>query len=100
MSTFRCCDCELLILESNTCTGCNNLKHHKVRRKKASEIPARLNAPISITSPKRIILAIREHRLLNQQLQENIIELRNELTKSAVPVTSNIDGDLKNIFKS
>ena len=23
---FRCCDCELLILESNTCTGCNNLK--------------------------------------------------------------------------
>ena len=101
---FRCCDCELLILESNTCTGCNNLKRSESRnvsrRKKASETPARLNAPISITSPKRIILAIREHRLLNKQLQENIIELRNELTKSAVPVTSNLDGDLKNIFKS
>ena len=60
--------------------------------------PAKLNAPISKTSPGRLKLALQQQRLKCQQLQEELQQMRTELSTNAVPVDNELNNDLLTIL--
>ena len=60
--------------------------------------PAKLNAPISKTSSERLKLTIQSFRIENKELKEKVMELQQELSKSSLKVSENLDEDLTSIM--
>ena len=60
--------------------------------------PAKLNAPISLTSPDRIKLTLQNHRLENKALKKEIEKLQLELKKSSVNISTELNDDMKSIM--
>ena len=72
-----------------------------MKRKSNSELtPAKLHAPISLTSPERIKLAFQEYRLENKQLKTELESTKQEIQKSSVPVSSELSRDLIDIMSN
>ena len=63
-------------------------------------VPAKLNAPISITSPERTVLTLKGHRLENRMLQAQIEELKLEIHTAARSVSEDLNHDLISIMPS
>lgn len=100
--------CLLLLKSAEKCEHCEKLdtsiqsKTRKALKRKAETItkPAKLCAPISLTSPERIILTMQNQRSEIKSLKRDVEMLREELQKSAVPVTPELNDDLKNIMNN
>ena len=100
---FRPHNC-LVLCESTKCSVCSNKEqqHEKLQQKKSEKslIPAKPNAPISMTSPERIKLTLQNHRIKNRELQARIETLQNEISLSAISVSNNLNSDLVSIMSN
>eukprot|EP00112_Aurelia_sp_Birch-Aquarium-sp1_P016687 Seg3808.2 transcript_id=Seg3808.2/GoldUCD/mRNA.D3Y31 product="DNA transposase THAP9" pseudo=true protein_id=Seg3808.2/GoldUCD/D3Y31 len=74
----------------------NSLKKKEI----ASLVPAKLKAPISQTSSQRIVLAMKQHRLENKELQETITQLKEELANHSVPLNAELSNDFVSIMEN
>ena len=101
---FRSQSCEILVATAGICCACNTLQSKKVKSLKRKStylhVPAKLNAPISITSPERIVLTLQGHRLENRMLQAQIEELKLEIHTAARSVSEDLNHDLISIMSS
>ena len=103
----RSTDCYLLINTDSTCNACISTsknvtsKNKKAIKRKAQTIlePAKSKAPISLTSPARILLKMQNQRTEIKSLKADNEYLRKELEKSSVPVSPNLHEDLNHIIK-
>ena len=68
------------------------------RNSRKFNTPAKLNAPISKTSPGRIKLTLQEQRLKCQQLEDELNCMRNELSANSVAVDSELNSDFMSIL--
>ena len=74
---YRSKDCKLLLSDgdvSSDCTIIQKYENNCANKKKACE-PAKLKAPISVTSPERIKLTLKMHREENKVLLTKITQL-------------------------
>ena len=98
---YRATDC-LLLTNSNVCENCNaQLKKSEKalkRSSKAMTVPAKLNAPISLTSPDRLKLTIQNYRFENKSLKSEIEKLNKEISRSAVAVSEDLSTDFVSIM--
>ena len=103
----RSINCSILIQKSDAqltecCSQCKSHSMQEIkinnRKKKVLATPASLKAPISLTSPERILLTLRKQRAENEELHKEIVELKEELHHSALPVTKHLHDDLQNII--
>ena len=62
--------------------------------------PSRLKAPISLTSPTRLKLAMQQERLKCKQLEVEISNMKTEIEKASKPVEKNLSEDLCKIFSN
>ena len=99
---FRSQSCEILVATAGIRCACNTLQSKKVKSLKRKStylhVPAKLNAPISITSPERIVLTLQGHRLENRMLQAQIVELILEIHTAAHSDSEDLNHDLISIF--
>ena len=69
------------------------------RRKRAREnVPASHKAPVSVTSPNRIKLALQAQGFKCKQLEHEIEKMKTEVDQKSVPVTNDLSNDLLNII--
>ena len=62
--------------------------------------PSKVKAPISLTSPTRLKLAMQQERLKCKQLEVEISKMKTEIEKAGKPVEKNLSEDLCKIFSS
>ncbi len=97
----RVLDCEILI-EGTQCSDCacleKKLQWQRQNKERSLSVPAKPNAPISITAPVKIKLALQQQRLKCAQLEEKLKEMDAELKKNAVPISEYLGEDIINIF--
>ena len=94
--------CNLLLLHTKQCVTCfatvkkNNYSFSK--KKVNLNTPAKLNAPISKTNPKRVLLTIQKSRLKCAEFEERCEQLQMELSKGSVQVEAQLSDDLVSII--
>ena len=101
----RSMSCHML-LNSDTCTPCSRLYNSENKRKQTASKrkadillkPAKLKAPISLTSPERIKLTMQSFRAENKLLKKDIEQLKKEIQTSSVPITSGLNNDMKAVM--
>ena len=59
----------------------SNLKCESRKNRAASLEPPKLKAPVSITSPERLILTLKQQKPKNKELGENVAKMRLEIEK-------------------
>eukprot|EP00795_Rhopilema_esculentum_P012648 gene12648-3355_t len=99
----RSINCELLITDNdrNMCLFCEQQTKCEVRKERAKEaslIPAKLNAPVTVTNPQRLKLTMQQLRNENADLKTEIEIVKQQLEKASVPVQKHLDKDLQDIF--
>ena len=100
---YRSPSCTLLIPNVyEKCTKCANVevKENKSLKRKRDNLtsPARLTAPISLTSPERVKLTLQNYRLENKQLKDELVKMRDEIQSKSMSVDSNLSDDLIKIM--
>ena len=81
--------------------GAQKAEKKNLKWKSNSELtPAKLHAPISLTSAEYIKLALQEYRLENKQLKNELESMKQEIHKSSVPVSSELSRDLVGIISN
>ena len=100
---FRSRSCELLVSSSDiSCKSCHeeSIKFNKEINRKKSVLnePAKLNAPIKFTSPKRIKITLQQNRLQCKQLEEQISNMKKALLNESKPVSPELSTDFQKIF--
>ena len=60
--------------------------------------PANAKAPISNTTPERVVLELQQHRLKCSQLETELERMKNKLTKSNIEIDNHLNNDLINIL--
>ena len=56
-------------------------------------IPAKLNAPISLTTPECLKLTMQMYRIENNDLKAEIQQLQREISKSSLPINADLNED-------
>ena len=101
---WRPLNCFVLCEKGKKCKICHEkeLQYQRQMKKKAEKAlePAKLNAPISLTSPDRVKLSMQNYRIENKQLNDEIKKLQQLIKDSAVPASKNLDDDLKSIMSN
>ena len=98
--------CILLVKNSHSCKQCNRLENSlrssfkkDTKRKLKSDLePAKNKAPISLTSPKKVLLTLQNYRLENKQLKADIEKMKIEIEKSSVNITQDLNDDFKYVM--
>ena len=98
--------CAMIILpeqeQAPSCNACSKLmKSEEILGKQKSRqlaTPASLKAPLTLTSPSRLILTIQQDRAKNKELQCQLERMRKELISKSLPVTSELESDLVTIM--
>ena len=80
-------NCEMLLVnETDICKPCRDnslkLKYKNQRKISKSLEPTKLKAPVSFTSPGRLVLTLKQQRLRNKQLEEHIEKMKLEIEAS------------------
>ena len=104
---FRCLSCKLLIsnADEKICCICMNklksISKDENEKLKKSQLPAKLNAPVSLTSPERIKATLqslrvdkRQLQLENQQLKDRLQAMEVELHKNSLTIDDTLCNDL------
>ena len=60
--------------------------------------PAKPNAPVSLTSPERLKLALQSYRLENKTVKEEISKMKEEISNNSMPVDVDLGRDLVTIM--
>ena len=70
------------------------------RKANSLTMPLKPKAPISLTSPERIKVAIQSYRIENKMLKSEIQNLQNEISKSSMKVDDGLSADLIKIMSN
>ena len=94
--------CQVLVEDGGGCEECQDaqkiIERLNAKRATKHKTPAKPKAPVSSTHPTRIKLALQEQRLKVKQLEEQLIEMREELYKSSIVVDDSLDKDILTIM--
>ena len=72
---------------------------HISRKKRAASLePAKFKAPVSTTSPKRLVLALKQQKLKNKELKENHGKMQFEIKKSGQKINETLENDLISLY--
>ena len=100
---LRSIDCSVLV-NATKCIACeeteNSVRSYLVRKDRKLTTPAKPKAPVSATNPHRVLLTLREYRIKNTQLEQQLEEMRSELEKSSVHVDNELEGDFLHIIEA
>ena len=80
-SSEKCAEC--IIVEAKE-------KVSLKRKRDNWNVPVKLKAPISLTSPERAKLTLQHYRLENKQLKDEIIVMQKEISQNSVSVDNNL----------
>ena len=69
-----------------------------LKRKGNSITPTKTNTPISQTSSERLKLTIQTYQMRNKELKIKLEQLREEILKASLPVSSDLNNDFKSII--
>ena len=99
----RSLNCEMLLTnEMDICKPCRDnslkLKHENLRKISKSLEPAKLKAPVSFTSPERLVLTLKQQRLRNKQLEEHIEKIKLEIETSGKHINESLESDLVTLY--
>ena len=101
---LRSSTCEMLLknFDNDVCQPCqkktSNLKYEGRKKRAASSEPAKLKAPVSITSPERLVLTLKQQRLKNKELEENLAKMQLEIEKSGQKINETLEDDLISLY--
>ena len=94
----------LVLCEAGKCSVCQlkgQQHNHYLKRKEITlQEPAKLNAPGSLTSSKRLLLTVQNYRIENKELKSQVARLQEELKNSSVSTSTALDNDLVSIMSS
>ncbi|XP_065064989.1 uncharacterized protein LOC135691144 [Rhopilema esculentum] len=94
---YRAKYCEVLIKGEN-CMNCQERERlfckDEARRSARQAVPAKLKAPVSMTSAKRLKLTLQANRLKCRQLESKVEEMEKEVARHSVHVQSDLSHDL------
>ena len=62
-----------------------------MRKKGNIALPAKAKAPVSLTSPERIKLTLRNYRLENKDLKSKIEQMQKEIKTRSLPINNNLE---------
>ena len=71
-----------------------NWKYESRKKWATSLEPARMKAPVSITSPERLIVTVKQQILKNKELEENLAKIQLEIEKSEKIINKTLENDL------
>ena len=96
-------NCEMLLAnEMDICKPCRDnarkLKYENQRKISKSLEPAKLKAPVSFTSPERLVLTLKQQRLRNKQLEEHIEKMKLEIETSGKHINESLESDLMTLY--
>ena len=97
-------NCSLLTQSKEICLFCKS--HLSFERKyvqnkiKKIVVSAKLNAPVTQTEPRRLLLTIQDHRKKNKKLTQEVKMLQSEIDNSSVPVNEDFNNDFQFIFRN
>lgn len=100
---WRTTGCSLLCSHMESCCPtCKEYSHQehltvKARQRRLSE-PAHVKAPVSGTSSERLKLTLQNQRLKCAELEQQLEQMRNEITKRTVLVDHELSNDLTSII--
>ena len=100
---WRPSDCSLLCSPtSQLCTACMEYSHAsdlkaRTKQRRLSE-PAHIKAPVASTAPERLKLTLQMQRLKCAELEHQLEEMKQEITKSALLVDHELSNDLTSIL--
>ncbi|XP_057290402.1 uncharacterized protein LOC130613092 [Hydractinia symbiolongicarpus] len=102
---YRSPNCIVLIPPSSAkcleCVRSESKESLSLKRKRDNLIsPAKLKAPISMTSPDRIIKTLQNHRLENKELKEELKKMQDEISTCAVSVQKSLGDDFIKIMST
>ena len=88
------------------CIGCSQKQKKLLQRNNTSikrkanslTMPLKPKAPISLTSPERINVAIQSYQIENKMLKSEIQNLQHEISKSSMKVNDGLNADLIKIM--
>ena len=88
--------------DNDVCQPCqkktSNLKYEGRKKGAASLEPAKLKAPVSITSSERLVLTLKQQRLKNKDLEENFAKMQLEVEKSEQKINETLEDDLISLY--
>ena len=104
---YRSNECSILT-KTSVCIGCSQKQKKLLQRNNTSikrkanslTMPLKPKAPISLTSPERIKVAIQSYRIENKMLKSEIQNLQNEISKSSMKVDDGLSADLIKIMSN
>ena len=102
---YRSNSCELLAFgENQPCKFCHELNvkvNSNIHSKRSTpKTPAKLNAPISVTSPSRLKLTLQQCRLQCKQFKEEIEIMKSSINISSKKICSELSNDLISIYSA
>lgn len=95
---FRVRDCLVLSFDHVICYRCKKLCQDTARVKIKINTLAKLNAPLSATNPKRVILALKQERLVTSTLKKQIERMQREITNNGISIDNGLAGDINTIM--
>ena len=92
----------LLVNEIDTCKPCRDnslkLKYKNQRKISKSLETAKVKAPVSFTSPERLVLILKQQRLRNKQLEEHVEKIKLQIEASGKHVNESLESDLVTLY--
>ena len=76
----------------------SNLKYESRKKEAASLEPAKLKAPVSITSTERLVLTLKQQRLKNTKLEESLAKMQLEIEKPGRKINETLEDDLISLY--
>ena len=74
------------------------LKYENQQKISKSLEPAKLKAPVSFTSPERLVLKLKQQRLRNKQLEGHIEKMKLETETSGKHTNESLESDLMTLY--
>eukprot|EP00794_Sanderia_malayensis_P001236 gene1236-1360_t len=63
-------------------------------------LPAKLNAPITTTNPQKVRLALKEYRLENKALKQELQVMKREIESKSLPISESLNGDFEHLMST
>ena len=57
-----------------------------------------MKVPVSITSPERLVLTLKQQRLKTKELEENLAKMQLEIEKSGQKINETLENDLISLY--
>ena len=101
---WRTCNCSVLCETDDQCPSCCSFQHKQTlsdnaKCRKLAE-PAHLFAPVSKTSPQRIMATLQLQRLKCAELEKQLYNMRCEIQKSSLKVDDELSRDITSILSN